>query len=114
MKYGAWIIAANKAGAKEIIDPRPFTTGTSTETFRQYPDICPLLPAMGYSDEQINDLEQTINSSGCDAVLIGTPIDLTRVVNINKPATRVWYCIKEIGDSDLKEVIDKFLGQVSV
>jgi len=114
MKYGAGIIAANKAGAKEIIDPRPFTTGSITETFRQYPDIGPLLPAMGYSNEQIYDLEQTINASDCDAVVIGTPIDLTRVVNINKPVTRVRYSIKEIGDSDLKAAVDAFLEQVNV
>ena len=114
MEYGAGIIAANKAGAKEIVDPRPFTTGTISETFRQYPDIGPLLPAMGYSDEQIHDLEQTINAADCDAVVIGTPIDLTRVININKPATRVRYGIKEIGDANLEEVIDTFLEQVSV
>jgi len=114
MKYGAGLIAARKAGAKEIIDPKPFTTGTITETFRQYPDIGPLLPAMGYSDEQIHDLEQTINAADCDAVVIGTPIDLTRVITINKPATRVRYGIKEIGDANLEVVIDEFLEQENV
>ena len=114
MKYGAGLIAARKAGAKEIIDPRPFTTGTITETFSEYPDIGPLLPAMGYSDEQIHDLEQTINAADCDAVVIGTPIDLTRVITINKPATRVRYGIKEIGDANLEAVVDEFLEQVNV
>jgi predicted GTPase len=113
MKYGAGLIAARKAGAREIIDPRPFTTGTITDTFREYPGIGPLLPAMGYSEEQIRDLEQTINAADCDAVVIGTPIDLTRVITINKPATRVRYGIKEIGDATLEEVIDAFLAQVT-
>jgi len=111
MKYGAGLIAARKAGAKEIVDPRPFTTGTITETFSEYPEIGPLLPAMGYSDEQINDLEQTINAADCDAVVIGTPIDLTRVITINKPATRVRYGIKEIGDANLEAVIEEFLAR---
>jgi len=114
MKYGAGLIAARKAGAKEIVDPRPFITRTITETFRQFPDIGPLLPAMGYSKEQIHDLEQTINASDCDAVVIGTPIDLTRVIKINKPATRVRYGIKEIGDANLEAVVDEFLEQVNV
>jgi predicted GTPase len=114
MKYGAGLIAARKAGAKEIVDPRPFITGTIAETFNDYPEIGPLLPAMGYSAEQINDLEQTINAADCDAVVIGTPIDLTRVININKPATRVRYGIKEIGDATLEAVVDEFLARVKV
>lgn len=114
MKYGAGLIAARKAGAKEIVDPRPFITGTITETFTEYPEIGPLLPAMGYSEEQINDLEQTINAAECDAVVIGTPIDLTRVITMNKPATRVRYGIKEIGDATLEEVVDTFLERVNV
>jgi predicted GTPase len=111
MKYGAGLIAARKAGAKEIVDPRPFITGTITETFTEYPNIGPLLPAMGYSEEQINDLEQTINAAECDAVVIGTPIDLTRVITMNKPATRVRYGIKEIGDATLEAVVDTILKQ---
>jgi predicted GTPase len=113
MKYGAGLIAARKAGAKEIVDPRPFITGTIIETFTEYPNIGPLLPAMGYSEEQINDLEQTINAAECDAVVIGTPIDLTRVITMNKPATRVRYGIKEIGDATLEAVVDTFLKQVN-
>jgi predicted GTPase len=114
MKYGAGLIAARKAGAQEIVDPRPFITGTITETFSEYPEIGPLLPAMGYSEEQINDLEQTINAADCDAVVIGTPIDLTRIITINKPATRVRYGIKEIGDATLDEVVEEFLARVNV
>nr|QNO58172.1 hypothetical protein ACBHHCEK_00040 [Methanosarcinales archaeon ANME-1 ERB7] len=82
-------------------------------TATQIPDIGSLLPAMGYCDEQIHDLEQRINSSGCDAVVIDTPSDLMRVITLNKPATRVRYGIKEIGDANLEEVIDVFLEQVS-
>ncbi|NIA03163.1 MAG: GTPase [Nitrospirae bacterium] len=114
MKYGAGTIGANKAGAFEIVDPRPYAVGTIAETFRKYPDTGPLLPAMGYSDEQISDLEETINKTECDAVVIGTPIDLNRVINIKKPSTRVRYEIKEIGEVNLEQVIDDFLKKVSV
>jgi len=112
MKYGAGTIGAKKAGVREIIDPRPYTVGTITETFLKYPDTGPLLPAMGYSPQQVSDLEETINSADCDAVVIGTPIDLSRVININKPATRVRYEIKEIGEMTLEIVIDEFLKKV--
>ncbi|MBE0524365.1 MAG: GTPase [Methanosarcinales archaeon] len=114
MKYGAGTIGAKKAGALEIVDPRPYSVGTITETFRKFHDIGPLLPAMGYSDEQVSDLEETINNTDCDAVVIGTPIDLSRVVNIKKPSTRVRYEIKEIGELNLEQVIDEFLKKVSV
>lgn len=113
MKYGAGTIGANKAGAKEIVDPRPFTVGTISDTFRKYPDIGPLLPAMGYSGRQVRDLEETINRTDCDAVVIGTPMDLSRVVKINKPTTRVRYGIKEIGELTLEHVVDDFLKKVS-
>jgi len=114
MKYGAGTIAANKAGADHIVDPRPYTVGTITDTFNKYPDIGPVLPAMGYSDQQVHDLEQTINRTKCDAVVIGTPIDLTRIININKPATRVRYEIKEIGELSLVQVIDEFIKRVDI
>ena len=112
MKYGAGTIGAKKAGAREIIDPRPFTVGTITETFEKYPDTGPLLPAMGYSPQQVSDLEETINSADCDAVVIGTPIDLSRIININKPATRVRYEIKEIGEITLESIVREFLKKV--
>jgi predicted GTPase len=114
MTYGAGTIGANKAGVKEIVDPRPYIVGTISETFIKYPDIGPLLPAMGYSDQQISDLEETINKTECDAVVIGTPIDLTKVITINKPVTRVRYSIKEIGELTIEHVIDEFLTKVSV
>ncbi|NOQ33606.1 MAG: GTPase [Methanosarcinales archaeon] len=112
MKYGAGTIGANKAGAREIIDPRPYTVGTITGTFQKYPDTGPLLPAMGYSPKQVSDLEETINNADCDAVVIGTPIDLSRVININKPATRVRYEIIEIGGMTLEMIVREFLERV--
>lgn len=108
MTYGAAIVAAEKFGAAEIVDPRPYTVGRITETFEQYPEIGTLLPAMGYGDEQIRDLEATINATDCDVVIIGTPIDLRKLVNLNKPAVRVTYELQEIGKPDLKDYLKKF------
>ncbi len=109
MKIGAGTVAAQKYGAAEIIDPRPFVIGKLAETFRLYPEIGHLLPAMGYGEQQVKDLEATINSTVCDSVIIGTPIDLNRVVKINKPNTRVYYDLQEIGKPDLNEILDEFL-----
>ncbi len=109
MTYGAGIVAAQKFGAAEIVDPRPYTTGTISDTFEKYPNIGPLLPAMGYSDQQIADLNTTINQTDCDTVIIGTPIDLRRLININKPAIRVTYELQEIGTPDLKTLLGDFL-----
>ncbi|GAB4311352.1 MAG: cyclic 2,3-diphosphoglycerate synthase [Bacteroidales bacterium] len=109
MKLGAGTVAAQKFGASELVDPRPFTVGKLSETFRIYPNIGTLLPAMGYSEQQLKDLETTINNTDCDAVVIGTPIDLNRVVKINKPSTRVYYDLQEIGYPNLEEIIDDFV-----
>jgi len=109
MKIGAGVVAARKFGAAELIDPRPFTVGKLTETFEKYPNIGTLLPAMGYGEQQLRDLETTINNTDCDAVVIGTPIDLNRIINIKKPSTRVWYDLQEIGSPNLEEVIDEFV-----
>jgi predicted GTPase len=109
MKIGAGVVAARKFGAAELVDPRPFTVGKMTETFEKYPAIGTLLPAMGYGDQQLKDLETTINNTDCDAVVIGTPIDLNRIINIKKPSTRVWYDLQEIGSPNLEEVIDEFI-----
>ena len=109
MKYGAGTLAAKQYGAKEIIDPRPWLTGTLKETFEKYPEIGNLLPAMGYGKQQIKDLEQTINDSDCDCVVIGTPIDLTRVIDIKKPSARVTYDLEEIGSPNLETVLKSFL-----
>jgi len=109
MKIGAGVVAARKFGASEIVDPRPFTVGRLTETFEKYPGIGTLLPAMGYGDQQLKDLETTINNTDCDSVVIGTPIDLNRIIKITKPNTRVYYDLQEIGNPNLEEVIDEFV-----
>ena len=105
MKFGAGIVAADRYGASEIVDPRPYLQGTLVETFRKYPNIGTLLPAMGYGSEQIRDLEATINATECDAVIIGTPIDLRRIISINKPTVRVYYDLQEIGKPDLEDAL---------
>jgi predicted GTPase len=106
MKYGAGVLAAMHQGASEIVDPRPYTVGTLKTTFEKYPDIGPLLPAMGYGEEQMKDLEATVERTPADVVLIATPIDLRRVVKINKPALRVRYELQEIGEPDLAQALE--------
>jgi predicted GTPase len=109
MKIGAGVVAARKFGAAAMVDPRPFTVGRLSETFRLYPNIGTLLPAMGYGDQQLKDLEETINNTDCDSVIIATPIDLNRIIKIKKPNTRVYYELQEIGDPNLSQVIDEFV-----
>ncbi len=109
MKIGAGVVAAQRYGAAEMIDPRPYTVGKLSETFEIYPNIGTLLPAMGYSDQQLKDLETTINNTECDAVVIGTPIDLNRIIKIDKPNTRVYYDLQEIGYPDLEKIICDFM-----
>jgi predicted GTPase len=111
MKIGAGVVAAAKYGATEFVDPRPYLVGKLKETFETYPDIGTLLPAMGYGEEQLRDLEATINGTDCDAVVIGTPIDLARVVKIEKPHTRVFYDLQEIGKPDLAGVLEEFVAE---
>jgi len=108
MQFGAAVVAAEKFGAAELVDPRPYLKGLLKNTFETYPEIGTLLPAMGYGDQQIKDLEATINSTDCDAVIIGTPIDLRKLIKINKPAVRVTYELQEIGKPDLDSVLAKF------
>lgn len=105
MKYGAGTVAAQKLGAAELVDPRPYTVKSITDTYKKYPKIGVLLPAMGYGEDQMKDLEETINATDCDSVVIGTPIDLGRILNINKPSTRVMYELQEIGDITLETVL---------
>ena len=107
MKFGAGIVAAQKYGAKEIIDPRPYAIGTIKDTYIKYPGIGTLLPAMGYGKKQIQELEDTINAVDCDMVIIGTPIDLSRIIKINKKSIRVKYELQEIGRPDLEEVLNQ-------
>ncbi len=109
MKIGAGTVAAQKFGAAELVDPRPYLVGKLAETFEIYPEIGTLLPAMGYGKQQLKDLEDTINKVDCDAVVIGTPIDLNRIVKINKPNTRVYYDLQEIGFPNLEEVLTDFV-----
>ena len=109
MKIGAGVVAAKKFGAAELVDPRPYTTGKLSETFRLYPNIGTLLPAMGYGDEQVADLQTTINNTPCDAVVIATPIDLNRIVKIDKPTVKVGYDLQEIGFPNLQGIIDDFV-----
>ncbi len=109
MKIGAGTVAAQKFGAADLVDPRPYTVGKLAETFKIYPNIGVLLPAMGYSDKQLKDLEKTINNTKCDSVVIGTPIDLNRLIKINKPNTRVYYDLQEIGLPDLDGIIKDFV-----
>ena len=108
MKIGAGVVAAQRHGAAEIIDPRPFLVGRLKETFEIYPEIGSILPAMGYGAEQLADLEATINATDCDAVVIGTPIDLARIIDIDKPATRVSYDLDEIGEPNLATILGGF------
>jgi len=105
MQYGAGTVAAEKNGAAEIVDPRPYTVKSITATYEKYPNIGILLPAMGYGEEQMKDLEETINKVDCDSVVIGTPIDLGRILKINKPSTRVKYELQEIGQNTVEKVL---------
>jgi len=109
MAYGAGVVAAEKFGATELVDPRPYTVKSITETFEKYPDIGLLLPAMGYGNKQIKDLETTINRTKCDLVIIATPIDLTRLIKIKKPTVRVGYSLQEIGLPNLTTVLSEFV-----
>jgi len=109
MKIGAAVVAAQKFGAVGFVDPRPYIVGRLIETFETYPDIGIVLPAMGYGEQQLMDLEATINNTECDAVVIGTPIDLCRFIKINKPSTRVYYNLQEIGWPNLEGVLEDFV-----
>ena len=109
MKYGAGILAAQKYGAKEIVDPREFAVKSIADTYKKYPNIGTLLPAMGYGEKQIKDLEETINNVPCDTVIIATPIDLRRLIKINKPFIRVIYELQEIGHPTLNDLVPFYL-----
>ncbi len=108
MKIGAGTVAAGKYGAAELVDPRPYLEGTLAGTFEKYPGIGILLPAMGYGQQQLTELENTINNTDCDSVIIATPIDLGRIIDIKKPNTRVYYDLQEIGTPDFEEVLTGF------
>lgn len=113
MEYGAGYVAAERFGAADYVDPRQYAVGSIIETFNKfYADVeeVVVLPAMGYGESQIRDLEQTINSADCDCVVIATPIDLSRIISINKPFVRVKYDLQEIGKPDIAEVLRPLTG----
>ncbi|MHA2095837.1 MAG: GTPase, partial [Candidatus Hodarchaeales archaeon] len=109
MKYGAGHIAAKQYKAKEIIDPRPYALGTIKTTYQKYKHLSDVLPAMGYGEKQMKELEDTINASDCDTVVIGTPINLRRLLSIKKPSVRVMYDIEEQGELSLDDLITEVL-----
>ncbi len=111
MTYGAGYVAARRFGAAEIVDPRPFAVGTIADTYKKYPNTGTILPAMGYGDQQVKDLEQTIDKADVDMVIVGTPIDLTRVLTIKKPYQRVRYELQEIGTPTLFDLLSKKFGK---
>src|SRR5574338_1543719 len=111
MAYGAGYVAARRFGAREIVDPRPFAVKSIAATYQKYPKTGPILPAMGYGDAQMRDLEETINKSDVDMVVVGTPIDLTRVIKITKPYQRVRYELQEIGQPTLQDNLMKKVGK---
>jgi predicted GTPase len=109
MRFGAGVLAARRYGAAEIVDPRPFAVGEIRDTFERYPDIGTLLPAMGYGETQVGDLAATIAAAECDLVLIATPIDLRRLIDIDKPCLRVGYELAA-GDGALAEAVRRVIG----
>jgi predicted GTPase len=111
MAYGAGFVAARRFGAGEIVDPRPFAVDSIKATYKKYPDTGTILPAMGYGDQMMRDLEKTIEKADVDVVISGTPIDLTRVIKINKPIQRVRYELQEIGEPTLKSILLKKFGK---
>ena len=114
MKIGAGVVAARRNGATELVDPRPFLVGRLRETFEMYPEIGTILPAMGYGEEQLRDLEATINATDCEAVVIATPIDLNRIVDIRKPNTRVFYDLEELSKPDLSDLLAGFIEKYAL
>jgi predicted GTPase len=108
MAYGAGTIAARQGGAAELVDPRPYAVESIAEAFRKYPSIGPILPAIGYSTRQLQHLETTVNRVDCDAVMVATPIDLSRIIDIRKPHTRVSYELQEVGTPNLEEILSEF------
>jgi predicted GTPase len=108
MHFGAGIVAARKWGAREIVDPRPYAVGSIIGVYKDYQGIGPLLPAMGYSPQQVEELEETIRRVPCDTIVVGTPIDLARIVSTEKPCVRVRYELQVIGKPDLRDVLERF------
>jgi len=109
MPYGAATIAAERLGASEIVDPKPYAVGSIKETYKKYAHLGAILPALGYGEKQVAELKKTIELTPCDVVVIGTPIDLRRVMTINKPTVRVNYELKVLGPVSLEQILEEFL-----
>jgi predicted GTPase len=109
MAYGAGTILVENSGASEIVDPRPYAVGSIKEAYAKYSHLGAVLPALGYGEKQVAELKETIDRTPCDVVVIGTPIDLRRIININKPTVRVKYELKVLGLVSLEQVLDDFL-----
>jgi len=109
MPYGAGMIFAKKFGAATIVDPRPYAVGSIKEAFKKYPHLGAILPALGYSEKQVAELKETIDNTPCDVVVIGTPIDLRRVVTIKQPTVRVNYELKVLRPVSLEHILDEFI-----
>jgi predicted GTPase len=114
MPYGAGTVAARHAGARTIVDPRPYAVGSLVETFARYPGLGPVLPAMGYSDQQLTELEETIQAVPCDVVVIGTPIDLGRLIDPGHPSRRAVYRSEDVGPPTLDEVLERFVTDAMI
>jgi len=114
MPYGAATILAKQFGASELVDPRPYAVGSIKEAYKNYPHLGAVLPALGYGEKQIAELNETISHTPCDVVVIGTPVDLRRVIKINKPTVRVRYELKVLGPISLEQILDDFLRRVNV
>jgi predicted GTPase len=109
MPYGAGVVLAKKFGAAELVDPRPYAVGSIKDAYRKYTHLAAVLPALGYGEGQIAELRETIERTPCDVVVIGTPVDLRRVMAINKPAVRVKYDLKILGPVSLEQILDEFI-----
>ena len=105
MKFGAGVLAAEQHGAASLVDPRPYLQGSIAETFRQYPEIGTLLPAMGYGEAQVRDLEATLRLADCDTIVVATPIDLSRILTMNKPSVRVTYDLDDYSTPNLESIL---------
>ncbi|MEM3613566.1 MAG: GTP-binding protein, partial [Candidatus Bathyarchaeia archaeon] len=112
MPYGAATILAKQLGASELADPRPYAVGSIKEAYEKYPHLGAVLPALGYGEKQIEELNETIMRTPCDVVVVGTPVDLRRVMEINKPTVRVRYELKVLGPLSLEQILEEFLGKV--
>ena len=112
MAYGAGTIAARRLGARELVDPRPYAVSSIKNIFKKFTHLGNLLPAMGYGKEQIKELEETINATPCDVVVIGTPVDLRKLLHLNKPAVRARYELQEVSKPDLEDILKQHFSKV--